>query len=194
MRAHLPTGLRGRLYALALTFVMLTALWMGMITPLLTWYADRAETLEHRRTVLRHMTQLAETLPALQREQEAQAGERALQISVLDGPTDALAGAQLQDLVEGLAKEAGASLTSVETLPAEQRGAYWRIALRIALVAPWERLVSLLAAIEQATPRMLVDQVQLRGMPARRPEGDTAIEASLTISGFRAGTAQTAGR
>lgn len=189
----LPTGPRGRLLAVGLAILALVILWLGLVSPALAWYADRADTLDQQRAVAARMAALADSLPDLQRLAAETAGA-AEPLAVLEGATDAVAGATLQELVQDMANQSRASLASVETLPAEQRGAYRRIALRVSVSADWPVLVQFLAAVEQATPRMLIDDLQLRGQSARlrlvgtAAAGPPPVEASLTIIAFRAGS------
>ena len=100
--------------------------------------------------------------------------------------SDAVAGATLQSAVQGMATAAGAPLSSMETLPAEQSGLYRRIGLRVATAAPWPVLVALLRAVEQATPRMLVDDLQLRAPPVELRATTSPVTAAFTIVAFRA--------
>ncbi len=65
------------------------------------------------------MTALVATLPELQRQSS---GEHAPAAALLEGASDAVAGAALQSTVQRMATTAGAELNSMEMLPAEQRG------------------------------------------------------------------------
>jgi len=183
MEGALPEGLRGRLLALALTVTILAALWAGCVQPLIDWHAARADTLEQRRALLQRMTTLATTLPELQRQAS---GEHAPAAALLEGASDAIAGAALQSSVQHMASMAGAELNSMEILPAEQRGTYRRIGLRVATAAQWPVLIELLRAVEQGSPRMLVDDLQLRAPPVALRAANTPISASFTIVAFRA--------
>lgn len=179
----LPDGRRGRILALALTASVLAALWVGAAQPLIRWHAARAEALQQRRALLQRMSNLVATLPDLQRDAT---GEHAPAAAILEGPSDAIAGAGLQSTVQRMARLVGAQLSSLETLPAEQRGAYRRIGLRVSTAAPWPVLVKLLGAIEQASPRMVVDNVQLRAPPLEMRSTNTPVNAAFTILAFRA--------
>ncbi len=176
----LPTGRRGQMLALALTLLAALILWRGIAGPLVDLYAARAEALTARMAMAAHMQAIAAQLPALRR---AAAGTAAP--ALLDGATDALAAARLQELVGGLAGAAGLTPTSLETLPSEQRGAFRRVGIRISLAAPWPRLVGLLGAIERVHPRMLLDDLELRGVPARSHEESVPVSASFAIYAFR---------
>ncbi|MBV8096010.1 MAG: hypothetical protein JO110_22820, partial [Acetobacteraceae bacterium] len=193
----LPEGRRGQILALALTTCFMGAVWVGCASPLINLYNQQAEELEHRRALLQHMNQVAGKLPEL-RSQAAQ--HRPVAAALLQGATDAVAGATLQAQVQSMATSAGASLISVETLPAEQRGAYRRIGLRVSLAAPWPVLIEFLRAAETGGssragtpaappgPAMLIDDLQLRTSPLLQARSvGQPVSASLTIFAFRAG-------
>lgn len=183
METALPDGVRGRLLALALTLTVVAALWVGGVQPLLAWHAARGDALAERRALLQRMARLVATLPELRREAS---GEHATASALLAGGSDAIAGATLQTAVQGMATAAGATLRSLETLPAEPRGPYHRIALRVSTAVSWPVLVALLRAIEQGSPRMLVDDLQLRAPPDAQRTADSPITAAFTIVAFRA--------
>lgn len=185
MDTALPDGLRGRLLALALTLTVLAALWFGCAQPLIAWHAARADALVQRRALLQRMTALVATLPELQRQAPA---EHAAASALLAGSSDAIAGAALQSDVQRMAASAGVTLRSLETLPAEARGNYHRIALRVSTAAPWPVLVALLRAIEQGPPRMLIDNLQLRAPVVEGRPANSPITAAFTIVAFRAAT------
>ncbi len=183
MEGALPEGPRGRLLAAALTVTLLAALWFGGVQPLMDWHAERAESLAQRRALLQRMGDLIATLPQLQNQMS---GARAPTVALLEGASDAVAGATLQGSVQSMAKAAGAELSSIETLPAEQRGVYRRIGLRVATATPWSVLVALLHAVEEGTPRMLVDDLQLRAPPVELRAPTSPVTAAFTVVAFRA--------
>lgn len=185
MSDALPEGLRGRLLALALTVTLLGVLWAGCVQPLVDWYAAHAEALEQRRALLQRMIRLAATLPELQHQSS---GERAPAAALLEGGSDAVAGAALQSLVQRMAASAGAELASMENLPAEQRGIYRRIGLRVTTTAQWPVLIELLREIQKGSPRMLTDDLQLRAPPVEMRGANSPISAGFTVVAFRAAT------
>jgi general secretion pathway protein M len=183
MDTALPDGLRGRILALALTVTLLAALWVGVAQPIFAWHAARAEALAQRRALLQRMTALVATLPELQREASQHHAPAA---ALLEDSSDAIAGATLQTAVQRMATAAGATLRSLETLPAEQSGHYRRISLRISTDAPWPVLIALMRAIEEGTPQMLIDDLQLRAPPVELRAATTPISAAFTVVAFRA--------
>lgn len=185
MEAALPDGLRGQILAVALTLTLLATLWFGIAAPLIAWYQAGAEELAQRQALLRHMQAVAETLPTLE---QVPATAKPSPAALLDGATDALAAAAMQNAVQAMAAHSGIELSSMETLPAEPRGAYRRIGLRVSLSAPWRVLIDLLRAAGQGQPRMLVDDVQLRTVPVQGHVVDAPVGASFTLLAFRAAT------
>src|SRR5690349_24944927 len=102
MNAALPTGSAGRALALGLLGVVLRLGWLLIAAPLITLYSDRAEELADRQLQARRMESLAASLPALQRAAETQSLDTAAP-SLLEGATDAIAGAAMQGLVRDMA-------------------------------------------------------------------------------------------
>lgn len=185
MRGRLPTGLAGQVLAVGLLLLVLLVGWAAVGTPLLAWHGERADALEGRRTLERRMGQIAATLPTLQA--QAAPGRAPETVSVLAGGSDAVAGAELQQLVQGMAGQAGAVLASAEVLPAEQMGAYRRIGLRVSVNAVWPVLVGLLEGIEAARPGMAVDDLQLHGGRGFIRDKAAPLDASWVVLAFRAG-------
>jgi general secretion pathway protein M len=185
--ADWPVGRRGRALALLLTLLVLAAAWMLIAQPVIDWHAGLTQAVENRGAVARRLEAVAETLPAL-RQQVEQVVAGAPPTVLIEGSTDALAGAALQARLRDFAARAQLELSSAETLPAEDAGSVRRIGVRISAVAPWPVLVRLLRDLDESTPRLLVDDVQLQaavslgGGPAR------PLNATLTVLAFRAAT------
>ena len=184
MNGALPTGRRGQALAMALLLLVLAMAWLAVAEPLVAWHADRAEALQQRSALARRMAQVAATLPGL-RQQAAAASAGPAAATLLDGSTDALAGAALQQLIQDMAGRAGAALSSTEALPAEAVASYRRIGVRVAVSAPWAVLVQLLREVGQASPQMLVDDLQIRSSRLFGIPGELPLEASFTVLGFR---------
>jgi hypothetical protein len=157
-----------------------------VVAPLCDLYEERAATLQNRRQLLPRLNAAAEELPRSQARVEqlrAAAGTRKL---TLDGPSDAIAAANLQSRIEELAASAGAKIGSTESLPVETRSGYRRIGLRYVLSGPYETLVKFLAKLEAATPPLVIDNLHIHGV-LRRPGVAAAqgLDAGLDVYGYR---------
>ena len=184
----LPTGRRGQMLALALLVLALVIAWLVLAVPVLGWYAQRSGRLDSLRQRAAREVALIETLPTLRKEVES-AGKTPTH-SVLSGRTDAIAGAALQEQVQTMASAANAQLTSAETLPAEQVGAYRRIGVRVELNAQLTVIVALLKSLEEAEPSMMVDDIRLTGTPIGSLTNQLPLDAAFTVYAFRVGTAK----
>ncbi|HTV46469.1 MAG TPA: type II secretion system protein GspM [Stellaceae bacterium] len=186
----MPTGRRGRFLALGLVLVALGGVYVLAVAPLIDLYGQRQEQLVDGRMLLPRLQAAAAALPEL-RAQVAllRAAARTRKVT-LDGASDAIASANLQSRIEGYAAAVGATIGSTESLPAETRDGYRRIGLRFALNGPYETLVRLLAKLQEATPPLIVDNLQIHGL-LRRPglpadaENDPGLDAGLDVYGFR---------
>lgn len=186
----LPEGLRGRILAVALLITVLATAWLGVVVPLSDWYGERAETIDRQTTLTRRMAQIAADLPRLRA--QAATTQTAVPVTVLDGTTDAVAGAALQQRLQQIASGLGATLTSTELLSGDPAGAYRRIGIRIAVSSSWPVIVRLLDAIASDTPRLLVNDLQIQSMRASLTDADPTLNVTMVVFGFRAGTAQPA--
>ena len=184
----LPTGRSGRLLALGILLLLLLLLWQAIASPLLDLYRDRTQALDARRAVAVHMAAQAAQLPALRR-LAASSGAHSGPVTLIAGNSDAIAAAALQERVQQMATGLGATLSSTESLPPTPvpAGNYRRVGVRIAITAPFDVMVRLLAAIEQASPSMLIDDLQLHGSRIQL-QPNAPIEGSLTVLAFRRGT------
>ena len=184
--ASLPQGQRGRALALGVTGLALVLLWLGVAQPLLDTYAAQAQALLQREALAGRMADLAASLPRLRAAVTALRSQPASVAAVIEGATDAIAAAALQGTLEAMAGRAGAKLTSAEALPAEPAGSYRRLALRVTVDATWPVLIRLLQSVEQATPRMFIDDLQLHATPTGQSVRELPLDISFTLLAFRA--------
>ena len=185
----LPTGARGRTLAVAILLLVLAAAWLAVAAPLLDWHARRSDMLMRERTLAARMESVAATMPQLRVQAEGVSAGPAPR-ALLEGTSDSIAGAALQGQLDELVRGAGNSLASAELLPAEAAGAYRRIGLRLSLSGTWSGLIALFEAVESATPRMLIDDLQLRPAPSVTAGADQPIAATFTVIAFRAAAAE----
>ena len=182
----LPEGRRGGMLALGLTVAIALLAWLAIAAPVLAWYGDSAQTLERRELLARRMQSAADSLPSLRQMHAAR--DPAAAPLLLTASSDAIASANLLGQVQSMAATGGTVLSSVETLPAEAIEGYRRIALRASVSAPWDVLVGFLRALAEASPRILVDDLQLRVLQGRG--GDVPVlDATFTVAALRAGGA-----
>jgi len=181
------SGRRGQALAVAIGLMGLAAIWLGIVDPARSWYSDREALLEQRQDLLAHMRDLAATLPALRVASANKRGEGAGAATImLPGDSDAIAAADLQERVQKMAGDAGASLTAVETLPPVLAAGRWhKVSLRISLNASWPVLMALVRSIEQSPTRILIDDVHFHSPVVVSRPTVAPIQASMVLYGFR---------
>ena len=187
MNSSLPSGWQGRCLALALLLLLLAATYLAVAAPLLEFYSERSLLAQSRTALLRKLDVVGAELPALH--------ARVAKLSVamdshkltLDGASDAIAAARLQGRIEPLATGSGMTIGSTEILTSEAQGDYRRIGLRLIVSGSYESLLKLLAAVEKATPPLVVDNLQIRSLQHRLGNRQLrGLDASFDVFGFRA--------
>ena len=130
MTPALPTGRKGQLLALGLTILVLAVLWLGVVMPVIDWHGERADALVQKAALVQRMEALVATRAAVQEQAKAVAAGGAGETALLEGDSESVASATLQELLQAMFMRAGVQLNSVETLPGDETGAYRRIRLR----------------------------------------------------------------
>jgi general secretion pathway protein M len=158
--------------------------WALVVQPLMAFYQDRADTWERHRLLRDHMEAVADKLPALAAVSNRPARPA---VALLIGTSDAVAAASLQQIIQNVATSAGTSLTAVETLPAEPKGQWHKIPLRITLSATWPVLMQVLRGVELAPVQIVMDEVHFHSAAPQSRSVTLPIQASFVVSGFRSG-------
>ena len=184
MSLALPAGRNGRMLALGLLLVTLAIIWAGLIWPAARFYEQRSVRLSQRQLLLTHMIALADALPRL-RQSAANAAAHAERSSFLAGKTDAVAAANLENLVQDLASKAGIAVSRTESLPPTMLGRYRKIGVRFDLKASEPALTTFLVAIEQAPSPLIIDDTRLRGAPLPITDTPDIVDCSLSVYALR---------
>jgi Tfp pilus assembly protein PilO len=191
--ANLPTGPLGRALALAILGVLMGLLYLGIVSPLIDRYRTGETTLTERQLLVPRLERVAAEVPTLRaRLAELQATGTTRDVA-LDGASDALASANLQSRVEQLAAANGVTITSTEAIPAEDRGPYRRIGLRLTVSGQYDAIVKLLAAVEEAQPPIVVGNLQMHGLfRAIEVRANHALDTRFEVYGLRINAAAAA--
>ena len=192
MTRSLPTGRAGQLLALGLTSLVLVVLWLGVVAPLIEWYDERAEVLAQQAALVERMEGLAAALPDLQEQAKTVAASGAGEAALLEGDSDNMASASLQEGLQAMFTQTGVQLHSVETLPGDDAGAYRRIGLRVSFNASWPVLMDLLKDVHVATPALLIDDLQVKPALHRISTAPGTFDVTCSIFAFRSASTRSA--
>jgi len=176
----LPTGRRGQIVAVGVTFVAIMALWLVIISPIIGFYAGRADRLAEQQVVVHRMERLVAGRQDLLA-RAAELGDAApAKGNLLDGSSIPVATAALQGLVQDTATTAGASLSSVESLPGETGTGYRRVGVKLALSVSWPVLIHFLEALQESDTPMAIDDLQIHSAT----ETPKATDSQVFDAGF----------
>ena len=178
----LPTGRRGQITAVGVMLAAIMLLWIAIISPLIGFYSGRADRLDEQQGVLHRMEQLVASRQELT-QRAADLGDAApTKGAVLDGSSIPVATAALQGLVQETATMAGASLSSVESLPGETGTGYRRVGVKLALTASWPVLIHFLQALQESDTPMAIDNLQIHSAAETAKAADQQVfEAGFSV-------------
>jgi general secretion pathway protein M len=186
-----PRSLLSRALALTLLGSVLVGAYVLVIAPVIELYRTTDDAIESAETLLQRHRALAAQQSELSARLDEEKEQAAAIAGYLEGPSDALAAAQLQDRVKGVVEAAGGELRSTQILPAEAVDGgpgTRRATLRVQMVVAIDGLAEILYDLESGQPYVLIDEVAVRGQRTRRLGGDSEaaplLDISLQLSGF----------
>jgi general secretion pathway protein M len=188
-----PGSLLSRMLALGLLAAALLGSYLLVVVPLLSTYQNNAAAIEQAEDLLQRQQALAAQQPQLIERLEEEREQADAVAGYLQGPSDALAAAQLQDRVKAVVEASGGELRSTRILPAEDVEASpgtRRTALRVQMIVSIEGLAEILYDLEAGQPYVLIDELSVRSERERRRRrnqpgsGDPTLDVSLELSGF----------
>lgn len=186
-----PGSILSRTLALTLLGVALLGAQRLIIAPVLSAYRDGEARIEQAKELLQRYEALGQQRSLLTDRLAEQQERAASAAGYLQGPSDALAAAQLQDRVKSVVETAGGQLRSTQILPAEQLEAELgvrRTRLRVHFVVTIEGLEETLYELETGQPYLIIDDVTVRQERVRRRRseapGQPMLDVSLELFGY----------
>jgi general secretion pathway protein M len=186
-----PGSVLARVLALALLAAAVAGGYLLVVVPVLDAYRGTAEAIEQAEILLQRQRALTAQRPLLIARIEEEKEQAETISGYLQGPSDALAAAQLQDRLKAVVEAAGGELRSTRILPAEAVEASpgtRRTALQVQLVVTIDGLAEILYGLEAGQPYLLIDELSVRNQRERRRRGEavpeTTLDVNLRLSGF----------
>jgi hypothetical protein len=185
---ELPTGMRGRMVALALPAIVLLVLLLGIVMPLLDYW--RVIDAEH--TQLLNKTHAYERLvsrkEALARQVTGLEAELGQAVGYLPRAEPAMAAAEVQANLGQMAERSGATVRSTQTLPAKPEDGFTAVGFQLNVTGSMRSVRDVLYDIEVGHPRLVIDRLSIT--PARDPgpnglPGD--VDMSVDLHGYMIG-------
>jgi general secretion pathway protein M len=187
-----PGSLVSRFAAVGLLLLVLLAAWSFVVVPLHAAYRAAAADIEQSRDLLERYRLLAAQQPELERMVKQGRKRAGASAAYLEGATEALAGAALQEQVRTLVDAVDGELRSTQTLPlqtAEDGASARRIGLRLQLGIELAGLQELLYTFEAAEPYLFLEDVTIRERRMRRrrrnePEGPPMLDVGFDVYAY----------
>jgi len=181
-----------RIAAVLLLLVTIGAVGAGVAIPVATanrTYDDSIESLRFQYEKLRRLSANRAPLQTQLKRLRAQ-GPRAGDL--LTGESEALAGAQLQEIAKRYIRKAGGTLESTQMLPTSKNEFFERITVRVQMTASISALQRTLHAVESNRPLLFVDYFEIKTKQSRRQNDDdyskpVQLTVNFDMSGYRRG-------
>ena len=182
-------GWVSRLAALALSAGVAFALYVFVVAPIVAGYAETHAAVAQAAEMLGRYRGIAAARPALQERLEALKARQSEIGAYLGGGTDALAGAELQELVNATVAKGGGGLRSVQILPVKADGGFRRIGVRVQMTATIAQVLRVLHGLEAGSTLLFVDNLEVSNRRARRRrnqpvEMDPTLLVRLDLFGY----------
>lgn len=189
MSRPLPRTLH-RITAAALLLAAIGAVVGAVAVPVATAnraYDESIESLRFQHEKLQRLAAIKSPLQAQLARLQAQ-GPRAGDL--LDGGSEALAGAQLQEIAKRNIRQAGGTLASTQMLPTSKNQFFERVTVRVQLTASVTALQRVLHAIESNRPLLFVDYFEIKTRQASRGANVNSslpvpLAVNFNVSGYR---------
>ncbi len=187
MTGTMPTWV-SRLAAIGLLAAVIAAVAVFAVLPTLQAYDDTEIALARAKEQVIGFERVARGRSAYEaRLQELTARESASQV-YLQGGTDALAAARLQDQVSGVIERHGGTVRSIQSLPGQDDEEFRRVSVRVQFTGTTESLFQAVYSLETARPFVFIDNLDIRNRRSRRRANqqtdNPALSITLDLSGF----------
>ncbi len=182
-------GWVSRLAALALSAGVAFALYVFVAAPIVAGYAETDAAVAQAAELLDRYRRVAAARPVLQDRLDALKSRQSEIGTYLSGETDALAGAELQELVNATVAKGGGGLRSVQILPVKADGDFRRIGVRVQMTATIAQVLRVLHGLEAGSTLLFVDNLEVSNRRARRRrnqpvEMDPTLLVRLDLFGY----------
>ena len=161
-------GWVSRLAALALSAGVVFGLYFFVVAPIVAGYAETDAAVNQAAELLDRYRRVAAARPALQDRLDTLKSRQSEIGTYLGGHTDALAGAELQELVNATVAAGGGGLRSVQILPVKTDGGFRRIGVRVQMTATIAQVLRVLHGLEAGSTLLFVDNLEVSNRRARR--------------------------
>jgi hypothetical protein len=170
-----------RLAAVALTAGIIVGLYGLVIAPLIAAYDQVATALEETDALVVRYGRIAQKRADLEQRLAALEKRQFASGVYLEGDSDSLAAATLQERVQATIQSGGGKQRSIQILPAKSDGGFQRVSLRVQLTGTMRTLFDIIYALEAGRNHLFIENLDVRNRRARRRARVEDSDPELTI-------------
>ena len=176
-----PASFLSRILALALLGAVLAGLYLLAVRPMTEQYLHYRRSIDQSQDLLGQYRRLGASLPALQSQLDELDRRRTSAGTHLQGASDALVAADLQNRIKGIVDAHGGQLTSTQILAAKDEAELRRIGIRVQMTATVDALYRIFHDLESGKPFLFLDNIDIRQRRARRRRKEAADDSNLAV-------------
>ena len=186
MKAMRFSRLASCIGALALLGALLGLLHLTLLDPYLAALEENSSKAVQLQALLTRYQKLADGLPDQRTQLEALRSDTAPLQGFLEGKSEHLAAAMLQEQLKVVAAGEGAHVASVQVLPDREEGRTRRITLRVRMMLDIVQLQRLLHAFETSRTALFIGNLEIRAVTQTRDRGDESgqLDVSFDLYGY----------
>ncbi len=182
------SGTVSRIAALALLAGVIGALYAFAVQPLVAEYGRAERRIVEASELMARYQRIAGASGALQDRLDELIKRQSASGIYLGGGTDALAGAELQEIVNKTV-ESGGGLRSIQILPVKTDGEFRRVSVRVQMTATIAQVARILYTLEGGGTFLFVESLEISNRRTRRRRGgpvdmDPVLLVRLDLSGY----------
>lgn len=177
---------------LLVILIVVFALLVPLVTAGIQAYDEENDLLfrlQRQKTIAAREQGVAESLAAVKQQFDDQG-------YFTTSDTEALASAELQNIVKKAVSEAGGQLSSTQGLPGKLQDGFFRVAVRVRMTASMETLASVLHSIDTAVPILVIEQLDaspvrgVRNRTTNKVDPGVQLNISFQVVSFMRGQAK----
>jgi general secretion pathway protein M len=177
--------------AVAVLLGVLALPYLVIVAPVVDLYRSAQQELAEARAQLGRAAVFASRVERLRATLATLEQGNANRGEFLKGQNESLAAAQLQNQLKQFVDAAQAELKSTQTLPARKEGTLSRVTVRAQLTSSMAGVQAVIYAIESFSPRLFIDNLDIRARPQARggqlTRDDMLLDVRFDVYGYLRG-------
>ncbi len=171
----------GRTLAVVLLLAAVAGIWSLIVEPVMTKYRLTGESMVQSRALIERYRRIAKIREPLEKQLALLERRQPSQGGYLQGASDTLAAAKLQNRVKGVVATSGGEIKSSQILPPRDDGNHRAINIRVQLSADIASLQAIFHSLESENTLLFLDNVDVRRQRSRRRKNKSADDRRLTV-------------